>query len=67
MENKIALSISEASIYTGIGQNNLRQLVAWQKLPAIYVGKKILIRVETLDDFMKLNEGNNLTDRYQVA
>ena len=34
-EMKIALSIEEASDYTGIGRNTLRDLVKWKKLPVL--------------------------------
>lgn len=45
-ELKFALSIEEAADYTGIGRNTLRNLVEWEKLPILRVGRKILIRRE---------------------
>lgn len=41
-ELKFALSIEEAADYTGIGRNTLRNLVEWEKLPILRVGKKNL-------------------------
>ena len=61
-ELKFALSIEEAADYTGIGRNTLRNLVEWEKLPILRVGRKILIRRERLDEFLILNEGKDLRD-----
>lgn len=66
MEQKIAMTINEASEYTGIGRNSLRRLITWEKMPVIKVGKKILIRTEVLDTFMSVNEGNNLKNRHEI-
>ncbi len=65
-QKKIALTVQEASEYTGIGRNNLRSLLAWEKIPSIRVGKKILIRIEVLEQFMRLNDGINLTKKQEV-
>ncbi|HJB47384.1 MAG TPA: excisionase family DNA-binding protein [Candidatus Mediterraneibacter surreyensis] len=64
--DKIALTVYEASEYTGIGRTNLRQLIAWGKIPSIRIGRKILIRREVLDEFIRLNEGNNLMNKYEI-
>ena len=56
-EMKIALSIEEAADYTGVGRNTLRKLVEWNKLPVLKVGRKVLIKKDTLEMFMKVNEG----------
>lgn len=61
-EKKLALTINEASEYTGIGRNNLRNIVRSDKLPVIRVGRKILIRTEVLESFLCLNQGNDLAD-----
>lgn len=66
MQCRAALTVNEASEYTGIGRNNLRTLIAWQKLPAIRVGKKILVRTEALDRFLRENEGHDLKNKYEV-
>ena len=63
---KIALSIEEASDYTGIGRNTLRNLVEWGKLPVLKVGRKILIKSDILEKFMEVNEGKNLRDKNNV-
>ena len=60
IQTKTALTVNEASEYTGIGRNNLRKLIAWQKIPVIRIGNKILIRSEDLDQFLNKNEGNIL-------
>ncbi len=65
-EMKIALSIEEAADYTGVGRNTLRQLVEWNKLPVIRVGRKVLIKSDILEKFMEVNEGKNLRDKNNV-
>ncbi|MBQ9862923.1 MAG: helix-turn-helix domain-containing protein [Lachnospiraceae bacterium] len=51
-------SIDEAAECTGIGRNTLRKLIEWKKLPVLKVGRKLLIRADTIETFMELNEGN---------
>ena len=65
-EMKIALSIEEAADYTGIGRNTLRNLVEWEKLPVLKVGRKVLIKSDILEKFMEVNEGKNLRDKGDV-
>ncbi len=65
-ETKIALTIGEASEYTGIGRNTMRNLVEWGKLPVLKVGRKVLIRSDILEAFMEMNEGKNLRDKGSV-
>lgn len=65
-QKKTAMTVNEASEYTGIGRNNLRKLIAWQKIPVIRIGNKILIRSEILDRFLRENEGHNITNKYDV-
>ena len=36
IQTKKALTVNEASEYTGIGRNNLRKLITWQKIPHFY-------------------------------
>ena len=43
-ETKIAMTIEEASEYTGIGRNTMRNLVEWGKLPVLKIGRKVLIK-----------------------
>lgn len=67
MQNiKIAYSIDEAAEFTGIGRNTLRKLIKWKKLPVLKVGRKLLIRVDTLEAFIRMNEGRDLRDRDAV-
>lgn len=65
-QSKTALTINEASEYTGIGRNTLRGLISSGKIPVIKIGNKILVRTETLDKFLEINEGRNLKNRYEV-
>jgi excisionase family DNA binding protein len=63
---KMAYSIDEAAESTGIGKNTLRKLIEWQKLPVLKVGWKLLIRSDTIETFMELNEGNDLRNQDEV-
>lgn len=65
-ENRIGMSIDEASAYTGIGRNTMRQLVEWRKLPVLRIGRKIVIRRDALERFVALNEGINLRNRSEI-
>lgn len=57
---KLAMSVEDASAYTGIGRNTLRELIRSQKLPVLRIGRKILIRADTLDSFLRINDGRDL-------
>lgn len=65
-KERIALSIAEAAQWTGIVTNTLRQLIAWKKLPAVYVGNKIVVRIADLEYFLQENLGKNLRDQNDV-
>ena len=65
-QKKTAMTVNEASEYTGIGRNSLRKLIAWKKIPVIRIGNKILIRSEVLDRFLQENGGHNITNKYDV-
>ena len=62
-ERKIALSIEEAADYTGIGRNTLRKLVEWKKLPVLKVGRKVLIKTDTLEMVSEATEVRDLRDK----
>ena len=66
MTQRLTLTINEAAEYSGIGRNTLRALVNWKKIPIIRVGNKIVIRTQTLDQFLLLNEGKNLKNKQEV-
>lgn len=66
MRDKLALTVNEASEYTGIGRNTLRDLIRWDKLPVIRVGNKAVIRRDDLDRFLLVNRNNDLRNRFQV-
>ena len=63
---KIGMTIDEAAEVSGIGRNSIRQLVEWGKLPVLKVGRKTLIRTDTLERFMDINQGRNLRCREDV-
>ena len=65
-ETKIAMTIEEASEYTGIGRDTMRNLVEWGKLPVLKIGRKVLIKSDILEKFMEVNEGKNLRDKGDV-
>ena len=64
---RVGLTIEEAALYSGIGQSTLRELVNWGKVPGLMVGRKIIIHINILDFFMRVNQGRNLRDRAQVV
>ena len=65
-ESKMAYSIEEAAECTGIGKNTIRLLIEWEKLPVLTVGRKLLIRADTMEQFIRMNEGNDLRNRNEV-
>ena len=58
--SELGLTIEEAAACTGIGRNTTRKLVDWGKLPVLKVGRKAIIRRDTLERFMAANQGRNL-------
>lgn len=64
--SKSTFSVNEAASYSGIGRNNLRILIGWGKIPVIKIGNKIIIRKDTLDKFLEMNEGKNLKNKFEV-
>ena len=63
---KMGLTIEEAAECTGIGRNTMRKLVDWGKLPVLKVGRKTIIRTDTLERFMTVNQGRNLRSEKDV-
>ena len=57
---KMGLTIEEAADCPGIGRNTMRQRVDWGKLPVLKGGRKTIIRRDTLERFMTVNQGRNL-------
>ena len=57
---KLGMTIDEAAEILGIGRNTMRKLVEWGKLPVLKVGRKTIIRTDTLEQFMSVNQGRNL-------
>ena len=63
---KMGLTIEEAAECTGIGRNTMRKLVDWGKLPVLKIGRKAIIRRDTLERFMTANQGRNLLSQNDV-
>ena len=63
---KIGMTIEEAAECTGIGRNTMRKLVDWGKLLVLKVGRKTIIRRDTLERFMTVNQGRNLLNQNDV-
>ena len=63
---KMGLTIEEAAECTGIGRNTMRKLVDWGKLPVLKVGRKAIIRRDTLERFMSVNQGRKDVYKRQV-
>ena len=63
---KMGMTIEEAAETTGIGRNTMRRLVDWGKLPVLKVGRKTIIRRDTLESFMMVNQGRNLLIESEV-
>ena len=40
--------------------STMRKLVEWGKLPVLKVGRKTIIRRDTLERFLTVNQGRNL-------
>ena len=67
MRDKITMSVEEAAAYTGIGRNTLRELIRNRRIPVLRIGRKILIRADTLDKFLKANDGKNLRSKVELT
>ncbi len=63
--SKMGLTIEEAAEMTGIGRNTMRKLVDWGK-PVLKVGRKTIIRRDTLENFLTVNQGRNLLNQADV-
>lgn len=63
---KLGMTIEEAAECNGIGRNTMRKLVEWKKLPVLKVGRKTIIRSDTLERFMAVNQGRNLLVKEDV-
>lgn len=63
---KMGLTIEEAAEMTGIGRNTMRKLVDWGKMPVLKVGRKTIIRKDTLENFLTVNQGRNLLNQADV-
>ena len=63
---KMGMTIEEAAECSGIGRNTMRKLVEWKKIPVLKVGRKAIIRSDTLDRFVAAIQGRNLLVRDDV-
>lgn len=66
LANKIGMTIEEAAEYTSIGRDTLRRLVEWGKIPVLRIGRKSIVRTDTIEHFMEINQGVDLLDREQI-
>ena len=57
---KMGMTIEEAAECSGIGRNTMRKLVEWRKLPVLKVGRKTIIRSDTLVRYLSATLGRNL-------
>ena len=64
--NKIGMTIEEAAEYTSIGRVTLRRMVEWGKIPVLRIGRKSIVRTDTIERFMEINQGVDLLDREQI-
>ena len=64
--NKIGMTIEEAAEYTSIGRDTLRRMVEWGKIPVVRIGRKSIVRTDTIERFMEINQGVDLLDREQI-
>ena len=63
---KLGMTSEEAAEVSGIGRNTMRKLVEWGKLPVLKGGRKTIIRTDTLEHFMNVNQGRNLRRQSEV-
>ena len=64
--NKIVMTIEEAAEYTSIGRDTLRRMVEWGKIPVLRIGRKSIVRTDTIERFMEINQGVDLLNREQI-
>ena len=64
--NKIGMTIEEAAEYTSIGRDTLRRMVERGKIPVLRIGRKSIVRTDTIERFMEINQGVDLLDREQI-
>jgi excisionase family DNA binding protein len=51
-----ALNKKSAAAYLGIGLRTLDRLIARGELPTIWLGRRLIIRRDTLDELLKTRE-----------
>lgn len=59
MVPRIGMTIDEMADCTVIRRTTLRQLIRSGKIPTLKIGRKTIIRVDTIEYFLKINEGRN--------
>ena len=58
----MGLTIEAAAAYSCLGVHLVRRLVKQGKLPALRVGKRIIVKRDVLDRFLDANLGIDLLD-----
>ena len=56
----MAVGVNEAAEMIGVSPQLIRLWCTNNVLPYLRVGNKFLVRVDTLSEFLRLNEGNDL-------
>ncbi len=57
--NRLTMNVSELAQELGISKPKAYELVKRNDFPAIYLGKRIIIPVSALQDWLHRNIGNN--------
>ncbi len=57
---KLAVGVIEAAELVDVSPQLIREWCTNNVLPYLRVGNKFLVRVDTLDEFLKINEGKDL-------
>ncbi len=60
---KLVLSINEASKSIGLGTSNLRKLVKAKIIPSYKLGKKIMIPIKDLENFINKITNNQVENK----
>jgi excisionase family DNA binding protein len=53
---KITLSVKEVAEVVGVSEDFIYTLVRLKEIPCVRVGRRVLFRVESIDDWLKQKE-----------
>jgi len=54
---RLNLGVDETAAALGVSARTVRSLIARNELPVVRIGRRVLIRVERLDEFVRSLEG----------